>query len=227
MSATWTWPVHRSAAGLANPFFAATNVTVWSARTVGPSGSPVSQSRPDGMSTASTFAPLALMAAITWSNGGRTAPVRPVPNRASTTHSAAASSRRSAAASTDGPPRTSIGTPERRRMPWLSAASPVNSSGLANSRTRTGTPRLSRLRAMTKPSPPLFPLPQQTMTGPQAPSARSTSAAPRPAFSMSTAPGTPNSLMARRSMARTSSRDRNMTDTSRNDCPSRARSAAG
>ena len=39
-------------------------------------------------------------------------------------------------------------------------------SGSAQSSTRTGWPRRSRCRATTKPSPALFPLPQQMTTGP-------------------------------------------------------------
>src|SRR5262249_46462220 len=64
-----------------------------------------------------------------------------------------------------------------------------------------------RWRAITSPSPPLLPLPQQTTTGPRTPWASSTSAAPRPAFSISTSDGTPSSSMAQRSKARTSARD--------------------
>src|SRR5262249_60843946 len=58
MSMTWTCPSHCRAAGLANPFLSATKVAVCRALTPTPTGSPVSQSRPEGMSTASTFAGL-------------------------------------------------------------------------------------------------------------------------------------------------------------------------
>src|SRR5262249_33236965 len=53
-------PSHSRASGAAKPALGATNVAVWCARTVGPSGLPVSQSRPDGMSTAKIVAPKSL-----------------------------------------------------------------------------------------------------------------------------------------------------------------------
>src|SRR5688572_10764776 len=55
MSPTVTRPRYGRASELANPTFSATNVTVRSARTqAGPSGRPVSQSKPLGTSTANT-----------------------------------------------------------------------------------------------------------------------------------------------------------------------------
>ena len=84
------------------------------------------------------------------------------------------------------------------RMIWkLTPASPCSSSGSAHSNTRTAWPRRSRCRASTKPSPALFPLPQQmticsaalVASALEAMSWQSTSAAPRPAFSISTSPG--------------------------------------
>src|SRR5438128_2376941 len=67
-------------------------------------------------------------------------------------------------------------------MSQLIRASPVSSSGGRKGSTCTSTPRRSRCRAMTKPSPPLLPLPQQTTTRPAAPSDSNNSAAPRPAL---------------------------------------------
>jgi hypothetical protein len=59
------------------------------------------------------------------------------------------------------------------------------------------TPAASRCRAMTSPSPPLFPLPQQMTTRPSTPSLRSQSVHPRPAFSISTRTDRPNTSIAR------------------------------
>src|SRR5438874_12612433 len=70
---TWTSPSQAFASALANPAFGATQVTVWSARTVGPSGLPVSQSRPEGTSIARTLADVrVLTAAMILSNGAVT-----------------------------------------------------------------------------------------------------------------------------------------------------------
>src|SRR3954469_21893642 len=61
---------------------------------------------------------------------------------------------------------------------------------------------------MTNPSPPLLPGPPTINTSRgRGFSLRSSSAALRPAFSMSTTPGTPYSWIARRSRSRTSARD--------------------
>ena len=88
------------------------------------------------------------------------------------------------------------------------AASPVSSLGGNSSSTLQAWPRISRWRAMTKPSPALLPLPQRITTGPLMPSRSSTSTVPRPAFSISTRPGMPYSSIARRSSWRHCSRVR-------------------
>src|SRR5262249_15145825 len=63
-SMTWTSPVHSRDAGAVKPCFLATMVAVWCARTVAPSGSPLSLSRPEGISTAKIRAGLALIASM-------------------------------------------------------------------------------------------------------------------------------------------------------------------
>src|SRR5213076_2599344 len=78
------------------------------------------------------------------------------------------------------------------------------------SRTSGRAPHFFSHRAATKPSPPLPPLPQTTATRALRPALRSSSsvrissAAPRPAFSISVAAGMPSSSIARRSSRRTS-----------------------
>ena len=70
------------------PFLIATKVAVCDAIIVGPSGSPLSQSRPDGISTASTGVLEALRKGISSSNGAASGRDRPVPKSESTTHPA-------------------------------------------------------------------------------------------------------------------------------------------
>src|SRR5947207_3373663 len=61
-----------------------TKVTVASARTASPSATPASLSSPEGTSSANTGLPLELIARITCASSGRTSPLSPVPNNAST-----------------------------------------------------------------------------------------------------------------------------------------------
>ena len=65
-----------------SPVFKPTNVTVQSARTVSPSGTPVSLSRPDGTSTASTGRPELLIWRMTRAMSSRAGPRSPVPSNA-------------------------------------------------------------------------------------------------------------------------------------------------
>ena len=89
---TSTEPVQTLAPGASNPGLRATNVAVAVALTQTPEDSPVSQSMPDGRSTAKTFLPAWLMAAIADRYGSRSVPHAPVPSKASTIQSADASS---------------------------------------------------------------------------------------------------------------------------------------
>ena len=75
---------------------------------------------------------------------------------------------------------------------WFASASPVNRGRSEAKSTTTSLPHDASLRATTKPSPPLFPAPQTTATEPgvAASRRRTSSAAPRPAFSMSVRLGT-------------------------------------
>jgi len=75
MSATMTSPVYARAVSDAKPTLPATNVTVKSARMAALHGRPVSQSNPDGTSTATTAALAArLMPSIKLASGSRTSP---------------------------------------------------------------------------------------------------------------------------------------------------------
>ncbi len=87
MDATVTFPVYSLAIGFSNPFFIAANVTVWPARTASPSGSPVSQSSPDGISNANTTRPSRLIVPIAVRIGSRAGPAAPVPSNPSTSKS--------------------------------------------------------------------------------------------------------------------------------------------
>ena len=147
MPTTCNAPSHSAAAGLANPALAATKVAVCWACTVGPSGLPVSQSSPDGISTAKTWAALVLIAAITRSNGATIGPLRPVPNTASTIQPAYACIRCRVASVTAGSANCAI--PARRAISAFVAASPRNSSKFERDQIETGHPAFSRWRAIT------------------------------------------------------------------------------
>ena len=94
----------------------------------------------------------------------------------------------------------------------MAAASPVDLSGLTTMSTRAWTsPRLNitRWRATTSPSPPLFP-PPQTMAAVKGAGVAAelrrrrqmTSAIPRPAFSINSRLGRPVAAIAATSVAR-------------------------
>ena len=108
------------------------------------------------------------------------------------------------------------GWPRRSRMSFLAASCaawvrpraslhcrPFVGCGTRH-RRRSANRGLSRCRAITKPSPPLLPGPHRITVGFCSGFSRiSNSAQPRPAFSISTMPGTPNPSIARRSSSRT------------------------
>ncbi len=144
---------------------------------------------------------------ITASKGGRGSPRAPVPNNPSTIHAASAK-RLARRIGSWRLPKFSIGTVVFCRILKFTSASPVNSFASAQRSTRTAWPRMSKCLAMTKPSPALLPLPQQIATGPARPNPQSTSATPRPAFSINTKPERPNSSAAKRSTWRDSWRFR-------------------
>ena len=116
--------------------------------------------------------------------GPSTGRVRPAPNSASTT--------RPAPASAAGP--TGITSPCQARA--APAASPFSRARSPISATRTAQPACSSSLATTKPSPPLLPGPQRTVTGTAAKRAMIASATDLPAFSISVGPGTPAAAAA-------------------------------
>ncbi|MCY1427355.1 hypothetical protein D9M71_431960 [compost metagenome] len=117
------WAVNR-------PIFRPMKVTVRSALIATPRISPVSALSPEGMSTASTGRPLALIRRIAPAKGSRTAPPRPVPSSAST--STPCSSQSSAQGCT--------ATPAASASAWALAASPESRAGSPTANTRTDQP---------------------------------------------------------------------------------------
>src|SRR5688572_3944186 len=205
ISTTSTRPASSTPAPTTSPTLRAANVGVSQACTTGPAGGSPSAGNPEGMSSATTGRPPALIASMSAAISGAGVPCVPVPSSASTTTSLCPSvEARPLASSTR---RAAI--PARRISRYFSAASPASVSG-GTARWTTGrAPASFKRRATTKPSPPLPPLPQTSATRrprarrPRAGSARSSaSAAPRPAFSMRVAPGMPSSPMARASSRR-------------------------
>ncbi|MNN72986.1 hypothetical protein D3C81_1890670 [compost metagenome] len=78
-------PTTSAASPVNNPSFKPMNVTVRSACTASPNIRPVSVHSPEGISTATTGSPAALIAWIALRYGSRTSPVKPVPSKASST----------------------------------------------------------------------------------------------------------------------------------------------
>ena len=197
MSATTTRHAALRPGSTAVPSLRPWKQTVTSARTAAPTTAPVEPSTPDGTSSA-TIVPIGgRIASMAWATAPRGAPRKPVPRRASTTTSARLSRARRT------PSTTAI--PRRLAMSWFRRASGGSFRTSPASRHSTSQPAACRWRATTNPSPPLLPAPQTTAALPEPPRRRISSAAARPARSMSTAPGMPSSPMARASTARISS----------------------
>ena len=177
-----------------SPIFEPWKVAVTSAFTASPCASPLDASTPEGTSQATTGASWPLMARIAPDTGSRGSPEKPVPSSASTT--APDPSRRPASSGRGGSP----GSRSRfaRASPFKSATSPTAS-------TSTRCPSSRRIRAATRPSPPLLPFPITIRTGPGPRGAAAvTRANPIPACSMRSSEGTPCSSIAQESTARIS-----------------------
>ncbi len=195
-SPAWSLPgaIHR-------PGLAAWNVAVASALTAAPSTSPVEPLTPLGTSQATTTGlpaspsppPAAFMASIAPAAGSRGSPAKPVPRIASTIAPAPSSA--------CGENRCGRSPGSRFRL-W--AASPRSSSGSESVSTRTSRPCSRSRRAATRPSPPLFPLPQTTATAPDGERSATSAARPPPARSMRSRLGMPRSEIAHSSSARCS-----------------------
>ena len=170
----------------------------------------MSQSRPDGISTArmGLFSWFIIFMRFWW--GVRNWPMRPVPKRASIIISLSAVKEFT----------TSFRLSWFISMVWILwfiffrmsrfvFASPFIFSGLPKIAVLTLKPLFIRCLAMTKPSPPLFPVPQRMETFGFGLSMRScimSSAQERPAFSIRTVSGIPMVFIAHASKLRTSSR---------------------
>ena len=188
ISATVTGPHRRRPGSSRWPGFGRAKVTVSVAVTTGPRGAPVSPSRPEGTSTASTGTPEALMRPTRAAAAPSSGRERPAPNRASTTSAKPAGS--APAASATGPVHSAA----------AAAASPRSAARSPRSATSTAIPAAARRRAATNPSPPLLPGPHRTRTRPSpalAPAIASTrSATAAPARRIRSRPGVPAAIAA-------------------------------
>src|SRR5437867_2445142 len=161
------------------PSFTSWSVTVTVGRTAR------SVPKPLGTSTLRVGFPEAFIWRMSAAYGSRRGPSTPIPRRASINRSAAAI----ASSLLSSPARicTSLS-----RSKFVAASGVANWSGERARRTVTRT-SFARWRAATRPSPPLFPVPQRTRTFfPAAPNSdRATSATAFPAFSISSKIETP------------------------------------
>ena len=168
----------------------ATNVTTASARNAPSALSMIeSASHPLGRSTATKGTLISASISRAATARPRRGGLNPVPTTASSTSAAPSSAARSAGSSP-------ISCSSRPACLFIAAnaaaASPFNSPADPSSATRTLRPPSARCRAATNPSPPLLPLPQIATTSPSPENRlRQNRATAAPAFSISTATGTP------------------------------------
>ena len=123
-----------------------------------PNGCPVSAFNPDGKSTARTGIECSLITSMIFAIGSRTSLCNPVPKIASTSRSHFAT-RKCDFFSASSVSMTLIFNSSFSAMSRLIRASPVNVSGDETRKISTSRPACASCRAMTKPSPPLFPFP--------------------------------------------------------------------
>ena len=197
MSTTRTSPANSAPGSSTAPVFAAPNATVRSARTATPSTAALVPSTPLGMSTATIGTSAAFSPSIASAHSSSGSPRNPVPKIASTATSARSSSRPSVAGSNR---RTRTPVSARRRR--LAAAGSRDPAGSCSTTTTTRIPHRARCRAVTNPSPPLFPLPHTTTARrPYEPPVRSAQAlaTAQPARSMRSSAATPRACVARSS----------------------------
>ena len=204
MSAITTSPAWSSPGGSTSDSFGAASVTVIAADRHWPSRCGVSAERPLGRSTDTIGMPITLTSATTVSSRPASGALSPVPTIASTMSeqrctSEACSSQRCSSSTSITP------MPRRPRMSRLMRASPFTCATGASRNTDTSTPRCASVRATTKPSPPLLPLPHRMATRPERRSSYADSIADttcRPAFSISTSEAMPTSSIVWRSASR-------------------------
>ena len=193
ISTTSTRPACPFPGSTYRPTFGPWNVAVASALTASPSTSPVDAFTPEGTSQATTGAPASLIALIAPATGSRGSPSKPVPSIASTI---APDRSRCSGANSRG------GSPGRRSR--FARASPFVCDRSPTASTSTSRPSSRRSRATTRPSPPLFPLPHTTRTGPRPATEAVARASPAPARSIRSSPGIPRSSIAQASAERIS-----------------------
>ena len=160
-------------------------VTVSTALIAAPITAPVVPLIPLGRSTASTGAPLALIASIISSGSPLTGRLSPAPNSASMI-----SAGLPIACGLNG----STGYFQPRAA---SAASPCRLSRSHSRMIETSRPRAASSAAATKPSPPLLPRPATTMIGPSSTRPIAASATACPALIISAKPGVPAVIVSR------------------------------
>ena len=199
MSATRTCPARSAPGRSAAPAFMAPNVTVRSAWIAAPSTAPVDPFTPEGMSTATMGTSASFRPVMASAHASSGMPRNPVPKMASIATSARASSR-ARAMSENGSTRTEGAS--SKRAAFVAAGSRRSESG-SSVITATRTPQFARYRAATRPSPPLFPLPQTTTARlPYEPPMRSTHARATalPARSIRSSAGMPRAWASRSSI---------------------------
>ena len=159
------------------PGFLRKNVTVTVAWDAAPRTSPVPPSTPLGTSTATTGTARRSSTSITSRAAPSTGRASPAPKIASIASPAPSSA--------DGD-NGATGPHQRAAAP---AASPFNCAISPSSASRTDQPRSARMRAATKPSPPLLPGPHKATTGRGEKRLETASATARPAFSINSVAG--------------------------------------
>ena len=161
MSAITTSPAWSSAGGSTSGILGEASVTVIDACTAWPTTCDVSAERPLGRSIDTTGTSSVLRSATTVSSSPASGGLSPVPTIASMTRPQPPTS--DECSSHDWSSATSTAsTPSRPRMSRFSRASPVTLATGPRTNTDTSTPRWARVRATTKPSPPLLPRPHST-----------------------------------------------------------------
>ncbi len=139
------------------PGFCASNAMVNAARTLPAAASPVAAFTPLAMSREIFGALQAFMAEAASSKGGRNSPEKPVPKRASMMKSAPPINSSTLFLSAAKSRRV---IPASKMQLYIYFASSVRGTP-PQSTTMTLVPSSKSFRATTKPSPPLFPLPQK------------------------------------------------------------------
>ena len=185
ISATRTWPHCMRPGSSKCAGFLRKKVTVSVARTAVPMMAAVVPLTPLGRSTASTGAPLALIASIIAKGSPVTSRLKPAPNNASMI-------------SAGLPIACGLNGSTGYFQPLAAdAASPCSASRSHIRMMETSRPCAVSSAAATKPSPPLLPGPATTRIGPSSTRPLAASATAWPALSISAKPGVPAAMLSR------------------------------